>query len=83
MGKSNRPGTYDEGEYVGGELAAPIDKWKQRAMLASKDAEEKESLYDKSGANDKDEALYDPKCHILKEPFNLTIIPNLDKDQED
>lgn len=27
--------------------------------------------------------MYDPKCHILKEPYDLTIIPNLDKDKEE
>lgn len=37
-------------------------------------------MYEKSKL-DEGEQVLDPKCTILNEPFNLTVIPDLEKDK--
>jgi hypothetical protein len=37
-------------------------------------------MYDKSKLDDVEPVL-DPKCTILNEPFDLTVVPDLEKDK--
>jgi hypothetical protein len=41
----------------------------------------KTSMYEKSKRED--DVNDDQKCHILNEPYNLTVVPDLDKDKKE